>query len=457
MRVTTTTGFRPRPGRLVEWTPVPSAEFAEHPAPPSMNQRFHLAAAKPSWLAFSFQDPRALDLDVLRAALTAWVRRHETLRSRFLERDGAVVRDVLPADGFSLRRGDVGTFTTSGQLREHLARRFAERCRPLGWPTFQFAAVLGQNGLGQTGLGQNGLGKEALGQEGTTVLGAFDHSNVDAHSLAIAAHEIQVLYRALSAGETPELPEVGSFVDHCAEPVPVPGPEDPAVHRWRSFLREGGGAVPSFPIDLGVPEGARAPQRSATAQLLGAAAADRWENTCRRDRSAFAGLLAAFGLALRRCGGPEQVRLLVPLHTRHEPRWTNAVGWFTTNAPVSFTASDGERTPLAAAEAFREALRTARTPLPSVLGALPGEFRPRRQDVFMLSYLDYRGFPVSQEFPHCAPQHISSEGECDDAQFWITRTREGLFLRARYPGTDRATAVMDCFQQHLAAALIELS
>lgn len=437
MRVTTTSGFRPPPGTLVEWAPVPTAEFAEHPAPPSMNQRFHLAAPGPSWLAFCFQDPRTLDLDVLRAAFTAWIRRHETLRSRFREGDGAVVRDVLPADGFAMRRRDVGAFTTSGQVRDHLARQFAQQCRPLGWPTFQFAAV--------------------LGQEGTTVLGAFDHSNADAHSLAIAVHEIQLLYRALSAGETPALPEVGSFVDHCAEPDPAVGPEDPAVRRWRSFLREGGGAVPSFPLDLGVPAGARAPQRSTTVQLLGAAAADRWEKTCRRDRSAFAGLLAAFGLALRRCGGPEQVRLLVPLHTRHEPRWTNAIGWFTTNAPVSFTASDGERTPLAAAEAFEEALRTARTPLPAVLDALPGEFRPRRQDVFMLSYLDYRNFPVSQEFPHCAPQHISSEGECDDAQFWLARTRGGLFLRTRCPGTDRASAVMGRFQQHLTDVLIELS
>lgn len=44
----------------------------------------------------------------------------------------------------------------------------------------------------------------------------------------------------------------------------------------------------------------------------------------------------------------------------------------------------------------------------------------------MLSYLDYRDFPVSEEFPHCEPQHVSSEGERDDAQFWISRTCEGF-------------------------------
>ena len=113
MRVTTTSGFRPPPGVLVEWAAAPSAAFAEHPAPPSMNQRFHLESGVSTWLAFSFRDPRVLDLDTLGAAFAAWIRRHETLRSRFRRDGGQVRRDVLPDDGFSLYRKNVGAFTTS--------------------------------------------------------------------------------------------------------------------------------------------------------------------------------------------------------------------------------------------------------------------------------------------------------------------------------------------------------
>lgn len=439
MRVTTTSGFHPPPGVLVEWAAVPSADFAEHPAPPSMNQRFHLESGGSTWLAFSFRDPRVLDLDTLGAAFAAWVRRHETLRSRF-RRDGEQVhRDVLPDDGFSLHRTNVGAFTIGEAVREHLVHRFSEQCRPIGWPPHLMAAV--------------------LGAEGTTVLGAFDHAHVDAHSLAVAVHEVQVLYRALSAGEPAGLPEVGSFVDRCAaEPCEPAAPADAAVRRWREFLRECGGTTPSFPLYLGVPRGKVARQRSESVPLLGAEAADRVESRCRAGSgSVFTGLLAAFGLALRKSGAAEQVRVLVPLHTRDGPQWTNAVGWFTTNAPVSFAVGGVEQTLRAASRAFRESLRTLETPLPSVLAALPGELRRDRRDVFMLSYVDYRDLPVSVDFPECEPQHISSEGECDDAQFWISRTSEGFFLRTRYPATRRGVAVMERFRAHLDAALADIA
>lgn len=439
MRVTTASRFRPPPGVLVEWTAAPVAGFEEHPAPASMNQRFHLGATDPTWLAFSFRDPRVLDLDVLRAAFAAWIRRHETLRSRFRIEDGDIRRDVLPPDGFSLHRKDVGTFTASGELRDHVTGRFEQQCRPVGWPPYLMGAILGVHG--------------------TTVFGGFDHAHVDAHSIAIAVHEIQVLYHALSTGEPDGLSEVGSFVDRCSDEAREPAdPADPAVGVWRDFLRESGGATPPFPLNLGVSPGQRALQRSETMPLLDASSADRLERWCRdRSGSVFTGLLAAFGLALSRSGASEKVRLVVPVHTRDDPKWTQAVGWFTTNMPIAFTVGDLDETGDAAVKAFREGLKTLRTELPSVLAALSEEFRQQRQDVFMLSYMDYRDFPVSTEFPECNPQHVSSEGECDDAQFWISRTDEGLFMRTRYPQTERAFAAMADFREHLGSALAEIA
>ncbi|MCX2732757.1 condensation domain-containing protein [Saccharopolyspora sp. NFXS83] len=478
MRVTTISAFDPPPGDVVEWTaePAPGHEFAPSDVPPSLNQSFHLSAlgddgTPPPWLACTFELPGELDTDALEAAFGQWVRRHAGLLSRFTEQDGEFRRALLPADGVVLRRRESGAFTGSAAVREHLSRRFDEQCHPLRWPPFLLGAVRHEGG--------------------STVFGAFDHSCVDAHSMAVAAHELQVLYFAAAAGTPPSLAEVGGFVDYCAQeheavaaedlaapgrpdtaewdapgpdglpvPPPLPSGEHPAVTYWRDFLRDCGGTTPSFPLELGVEPGRPVRQRSMTARLLDAETADAFDVTCRDGSgSAFTGVLAAAGLALRELGAGDRISLLIPLHTRHEPRWRHAVGWFTTNAPVTFNVVDGRfaDTHTHAKVGFREALGTLGVPLPNILAAVADEYRPVRKDIFMMSYVDYRAMPVSLEFPESRPRHISSETDADDVQLWVSRTSDGLFLRTRHPGVAAAESAVRAFHDRFSTALTAAS
>ena len=450
MRVTTISDFHPAPGSVLEFTarPAAGAEFRPSPVPPSMNQRFHLDSARgsglaPPWLAFTFDVPGELDAAALHEVFAEWIARHEALLSRFREQDGEVVRELLPADGVELQRREVGELPTTAAVREHFRRRFTAQCHPLGWPPFLLGAVRRAGSA--------------------TVFGAFDHANADAYSIAVAAHEIQALYRERTAGIPADLPATGSFVDYCAreqaDSAP-PDPDEPALVCWREFLRGCGGTVPAFPLDLGVAPREPVPQRSETRQLLDARAADGFEAACRAGAGTpFTGVLAAFGLALHARGAEPRNRLLIPMHTRHQSRWWQAMGWFTTNAPIDFPVEPGDfgRTLESANAAFRRALETLDVPLHRVLGALAGEFGMVRKDVFMLSYVDYRELPLSLEFPGADAHHISSETDADDAQFWVSRNRDGMFLRSRFPGTARARETMADFHAAFAAALEEVA
>ncbi|WP_415840190.1 condensation domain-containing protein [Nocardiopsis gilva] len=433
--------------------------------PPSLNQRFHLETERRQdegprhWLACAFDLDNVVDPEALRKAFVAWVRRHETLRSGF--RPGpdatAIERFVLPAESFDLEARDAGAYATTSDLREHWAKRLDEACRALSWPPYLFAVVLRPTG--------------------TTVFCGFDHCNVDAHSLAIAVRELGAFYRAMVAGTSPDLPEAGSYVDYCALEQETTGSppdrDDPLVQGWADFFAACGGTTPSFPLDLGLAPGERCPQGTDTRRLLDAASADAFERICLDSGgSLFTGILAATGLAAHRLGARDELRLCVPMHTRNEERWANAIGWFTTVAPLTLdisgstaagasdeagdrAAADGFAARLRSArEGFRVARDLGRLPVAHVLAALGEEFARGKDDVFMLSFIDYRRFPESEHYVAANAHHLSAVTMADDAQFWVSRTHEGLFLRSRYPDDPVAENAVLSFADALAAAMV---
>ncbi|MFD5748077.1 condensation domain-containing protein [Streptomyces sp. NPDC127033] len=465
MRVTTMDRYEPPPGRAVEFVPSPAARHAAAgspavPVPPSVNQRFHLATAEHTpagaghWLACAFDlPPGPVDLDALRAAFEAWGRRHETLRSGFRGKGTEPERYVVAASAYELVARDAGTYPSGGAVREWLTRRLGATCRPLSWPSYLFAVVVRPGG--------------------GTVFCGFDHCNADAYSLAVAVREIREGYaeaKAAGAGSGAGAltgaistglgspPATGSFVDYCAEEAEQASAArsvdagDPRVRGWAEFFAGCGGTTPAFPLPLGVPPGARAPQGTDTRPLLGADAADAFEARCRAaGGSGFTGVLTAVALAARRLGGGDVLRLCTPLHTRYEARWTHAVGWFTTVAPLTLDLTgvrgieDGVP---AARDAFRAARTLAEVPFAQVLpvlGGAGGAFRRTRDDVFMVSYIDYRRLPGSEHHRAANAHHISSVTTADDAQFWFSRTHEGLFLRSRFPAVPAAATVVGGF------------
>jgi hypothetical protein len=435
LHVTTIDRYSPGPGVLLQWSVNSSAGRAvTSPVPPSFNQAFHLAGADAGtvWLAAAFDVDGRIDTKALERAYRVLIARHGTLHSGFVKGDGGIERELHDASKLALEQRTAVETTTSAELRDVLWSSLNDACHPFGFPAYLLAAI--------------------DRADRSTVFCGFDHSHVDAYSMSIIVDDLHQLYQAAKAepggfiGD--DMPMAGNFVDYCAaesDAVPV-GPTDPRMRAWLDFFAEHDNRAPSFPLDLGLPVGEKAPQAVDLRHLLGPEATDAFEARCRRaGASVFAGVLAAMAQCVRVLGGGSQLALLFPVHTRRSEPWQNAVGWFTTNAPLTVSAAeDFTETLTRTGPALRDAVKLGEVPVPQVLEALGGIHRDR-DDIFMVSFVDYRTLPGSGTHDEIGATHVSNVTEADDVQFWISRTDRGLALRTRFPDTVASLSVIDAF------------
>lgn len=431
MRFATVDSWPVTGDQLVEFVPI-AGGVVSSPIPPSVNQRFHLDAARRAgdgpghWLACAFDLPAPVELDRLRAAVSALIARHQTLRSGFHAGPDGPTRFVVSGVEVSTRPA-----RHCPDVRAVLTTRLSEVCRPLSWPSSLFAVI--------------------PRADGASVFCGFDHRDVDGYSLAVVVRELRETYLGRAVR-----PATGGFLDHCEEEGSTPSSPSTraaAVAGWSRFLAEGGGSPPAFPLPLGMLEGRRVAQRTTDRPLLDVHAAARLERRCRAaGAGVLAGLLAAVGLTIRRLGAAPRLGVCVPVHTRRHPRWENSIGWFVTNIPVVFPiSSEFDDTLDSAAVTVRGALTYVNVPLTHVLAQC--DFRRRRDDIFMISYLDYRRCPGAEYHVSDRAYHLSAVTTADDAQFWFYRTHEGIFLRSRYPGTPTAERTLTAFQDTLRGIL----
>ncbi len=447
MRVTSIAHVDIEPGRYVEW-PISLGDGTDSPVPPSFNQRFHLSPALADtaatvWIAAAFDVPGPLDIDAATWAVERFVERHPALRTTFatVASDGdvpAIGRRVHDAAEARVGRPDEEgrDLHDADALKRHVRTRLDEACHPSHSPSYLFAAV--------------------DRSDSSTILCGFDHAHVDAVSITVAVDELTALYEARRCGTPVILDAVGSFVEYCAEEAaaPVVPASDPRIGAWSSFIASCGGGAPSFPFDLGVPQGEKARQATTVHPLASAESTRSFEQHCRLlGGGMFSAIAASVAEAVASIGGPRRLPLLFPLHTRHHEQFTRAFGWFTTNAPMTVTVGENFSETLESAHSsFRAALPLATVPISRVLDALGETFVQLRQDVFMVSYVDYRFLPGA-DMPHRRAHHISNVTTADDAQFWISRTDEGLALRARFPDTELAQRVVGMFSAALSATI----
>ncbi|WP_354641158.1 condensation domain-containing protein [Kitasatospora camelliae] len=428
--LTSIRGYPVRPGLLVEWRlhPVVPGEPPEDPRAPSYMQEAHLRAVafartagwgSPSWLAAAFELPGRARLDVLGSALQAWVGRHETLRTGFRFSADGLRRFTFGLQDVRLRATVVGEFTGPGSVNRYLEARFDEVTDPLdSWPPMLFAAV--------------------LRDDSTTVFAAFDHSNTDGYSIGLTAHEIPELYLATAEGRPHGLPEAGSHADYSAaerEAAAVVGPDHPAVAVWKEFLEADGGALPGFPLPLGVgPE--EVPESTGRLEALATAEdSAAFEAVCKAATGGFlAGLLAAAAVAAQELGGQREFRTTVPVHTRSDSRWASSIGWYVNVMPVAFrpARTDGfAEVVLMAARAMRTA-----TPALSAPGVraweLVGTVPVLR---FMVSFIDGRAVPGSEHWKSRNMSGLGKSPRGDHVFLWFHRTHEGLSVTVIHPHT----------------------
>lgn len=441
MRVIGIDDWSPRPGTVMQWTVHAAEPPRPSDVPPSFNQSAHLADTEDgsTWLAAAFDVVGPVDVAALERALAALISRHESLRTGFVRTPDGMSRVVHGRDALRLLRGTDVAVTTSTRAREVLRSASREGCEPFSAPAFTFAAI--------------------DRSDTSTVVAAFDHAHVDAYSLAVVIDEIRRVY----LGNTVDDPEPGSFVDYCLleSTSAAVRLDDPRVVSWVDFLRARGGAPPQFPLDLGVPPGSTDRCAIRVDTLMSTDEAASFEACCRDEgASLYAGVLSAMAHAVRDLGGGSTLPLLFPLHTRTIDAWRSAVGWFVTNAPLDVVVeNDMLATIRRTGPDLRRAVDLGAVPIPRVVEAAGGLERPRK-NVFMVSYVDYRRLPGHEEMRAVDAHHISNVTVADDAQFWISRTVEGIALRSRFPDNPTARRTVESFlrvvREHIAACTASL-
>ncbi|MBE9375974.1 acyltransferase papA2 [Saccharopolyspora sp. HNM0983] len=443
------------PGLLREWTPrapeltAASGEVRDE-APPTYNQEWHFRGIAslqgrgirtPAWLGVGFEIAGELDQEAFRAALRAWVDRHETLRSTLRGTGPDMQRFTAPAGRVGIEDTKVGELLPEDDITGTVQQRLDAATDGTRWPNFTVQTL-----------------ERA---EGTTVLVAYDHSNVDGYSVLATAHELHVLYADCLRGRAPRVPSAGSYVAFSRAERDAARDVDrdhPAVGEWDAFIDECGGNLPGFPLELGVGDGELLPHTGARRHLLDEVEAEEFERFCRHHRgSALAGVLAASAVVARELRGDDVYRVVSPFHTRASPEWSASMGWYVGAGPVRIDLSAARRLSevLAPAQSSaRQAMRVAKVPFAKVVDVLGLDLQRHSPDVFsFVSYLDMREIPGARDWADWNARTLVRMSYGDKANLWVNRTHGGLGITARYPDTPAAQHSITRYFDGVAAVL----
>ncbi|GHF68917.1 hypothetical protein FHX82_003507 [Amycolatopsis bartoniae] len=446
MLMTTITGYRPEPGRLVEFRATAAADRVTG-EPLSYLQENHVrrllanraaGRAQSPWLATVFDLPGEFRPDAMTAALEKWLERHPSLLTYFSLGDGGLRRHtVVPAGLETVAVGEVA------DIPGYLHERFDEGTDPLSWPPFVAGAI--------------------VREDSATVYYAVDHSHTDGYSVMLVFAELRALYEAEVTGIPAVLPEVGSYVDACVQERALAAEltlESPEARQWLDFWLSG--PPPAFPLELDVEPGRFYSSAALDADVFDAAEAERFSRACKENGAGFsAGWLTALAITAYELAGVEQHRGLAVVHTRDEPRWQSAQGWFINLGPVAFPVAGREFGSVVAGAqaAFDRAQSLARVSLLRVAELLPG-LDPQGDAAAvppMVSYLDMRHAPGAREWASSNVTALVGPGQTADVSMWLNRLAERTYLKAQYPDTPAARTAVPRYVTHLVEVLREIA
>ncbi|MEV7694353.1 condensation domain-containing protein [Microbacterium sp. NPDC089189] len=358
-----------------------------------------------SWMAMSFRLPGASRAR-LGPAWDAVIARHGTLRTVFAPgADGVALFDAEPEPGV-WQQHPVAT-TTAAALRQVLD----ETCRPYAPGSYRLCLVEAEEGAPVVVIGS-------------------DHAHVDMWSLLVLARDLRAALGDDPAPE-PQTP-AAPFAEHTAALEGRDAAPADVLDEWHRLLDAGEGAMPRFPLPLGdlSPVPAEVVEVRDVLDAAGVEALSAAADAAGVRVTALA--LAAVTAATRRVAAAP-LRAVFPVHSRHEPRWSDAVGWFITNAVIECEEAD----PVACAADIRRALRLGSHPLAPIFAPLGGW--PSVPGMFAISWLDTRRLPVA--VPADAEAHwVSAAIRTDGVMIWFVINDTGLHLRCRYPDTPASRA-----------------
>ncbi|WPN28582.1 non-ribosomal peptide synthetase [Pseudomonas sp. P5_109] len=255
-----------------------------------------------------------LDEDALRVSFQQLIERHESLRTRFFERDGVALQQVDPAAGFNLQMIDISDLPVAErearalQIREDEARtRFDLEQGPLLWVTLV-----------------------RLDDEDHQLLVTLHHIIADGWSLNVLIDEFSRLYAAASQGQQALLaPLPTQYADYGSwqRQWLAQGEGERQLAYWKARL---GDEHPVLSLATDHPRSAQQLRSAARHRVrLGATFSDAIRQTAQAHESTpFMLLLAAFQGLLHRYSGQRDIRIGVPNANRPRLETQGLIGFF---------------------------------------------------------------------------------------------------------------------------------
>ncbi|HEV8583000.1 MAG TPA: amino acid adenylation domain-containing protein [Thermoanaerobaculia bacterium] len=279
-----------------------------------------------------------LDVAALEAALTELVRRHEALRTTFINLDGEPFQEIAPANAFPLQIVDLQGLEEPVRSAEAAARLAADAMRPFD--------------LGRAPLFRVTLLR--LAPERHALLLTMHHIVSDAWSMGVLLREMAALYEAFIAARPSPLPE-----------LPLQYPDFAVWQRqwlsgevrsrqldyWRQQLASAPAGL-DLPTDFPRPASQTFNGATRSAELPAELSA-AFQALCRREGvTPFMLLLAAFDVLLARYSGQTDVLVGSPIANRNRAEIEGLIGFFVNTLVL--------RSDLSAAASFRDLLRQVR-------------------------------------------------------------------------------------------------
>jgi amino acid adenylation domain-containing protein len=276
---------------------------------------------------------RPLDVRALTSALRQVVRRHEVLRTRFIDVAGVPMQEILPPFEVELETRDLSRETDLSAAVSDAAT--SEARRPFDLTTGPLLrAVLVR-----------------LGDADHVLLLTIHHIVFDGSSSVLLFRELDVLYRAFTSGGIADLPDLPfQYLDYAVWQRNWLQGEvlDAQLAYWRRQL-EGGSAILSLPLAQARPEyrgnrrGAAQPV-ALSESLIGALR----QLGASEGVTLFTTLLAGFKMLLARYTGQADVTVGIPV-SRSRSEVENLIGFFVNTLVL--------RTDVGESPSFRELVR----------------------------------------------------------------------------------------------------